>query len=278
VSNYRLTIRAALGAALRQGLITVNPAEGRIDAMPRIVDDRDLVVWEPEQTARFLEYVAGDRLAAMYELAAYAGLRRAELCGVRWSDLDDDGSGLTVRQTIVEVSRSQVTAEQIACPVCGQEHVGRLFNRPKSRAGRRWVPLAAPAQTALARHRVRQHEERCYLEDGYRDHDLIFCAVDGVPLRPGTVTDGFEARVQACGLPVIRLHDTRHGACSLLIAGGVPIEIVQKIMGHSSPEITRRVYTHLMKKATAAQVELATQLLTRHRRDHGADDDGDTGR
>ena len=82
--------------------------------------------------------------------------------------------------------------------------------------------------------------------------------------------------MKACGLPVIRLHDTRHGACSLLLAGGVPIEIVQMILGHSSPEVTRKVYAHLMRKAAAAQVETATELLTRHRRkarDASPDDD-----
>jgi integrase len=68
--------------------------------------------------------------------------------------------------------------------------------------------------------------------------------------------------VAACGLRPCPLHDTRHGACSLMLAGGVPIEIVQMILGHSSPEVTRRVYTHLMRSKTAAQVEEAAKLLT----------------
>jgi integrase len=72
--------------------------------------------------------------------------------------------------------------------------------------------------------------------------------------------------VRACGLPVVRLHDTRHGACSLLVAGGVPIDVVQMILGHSSPEITRKVYAHLVRKVAADQVEIAAELLTKHRR------------
>ena len=63
-----------------------------------------------------------------------------------------------------------------------------------------------------------------------------------------------------------RLHDTRHGVCSLLLAGGVPIEIVQIILGHSSPEITRRVYAHLMRKQAAEQIEKTPDLLAHHRR------------
>ena len=79
------------------------------------------------------------------------------------------------------------------------------------------------------------------------------------------MTESFERHVQAYGLPMIRLHDTRHGACSLMLAGGVPIEIVQMILGHASPVVTRRVYAHLMRKTAASQVEKAAKLLTRHR-------------
>lgn len=79
------------------------------------------------------------------------------------------------------------------------------------------------------------------------------------------MTVAFERHVTACGLPMARLHDTRHGACSLMLAGGVPIEIVQMILGHSSPEVTRRVYAHLMRKDAAEQVGKAADLVTRHR-------------
>ena len=104
----------------------------------------------------------------------------------------------------------------------------------------------------------------------YRDHDLVFARPDGTPLRPGAVTRAFENHVTACGLPVVRLHDTRHGACSLMLAGGVPIELVQMILGHSSPVVTRQVYAHVMRQTTADQVNTATDLLTRYRRNQSA--------
>jgi integrase len=264
IDGYRRTIRAALSAALRRGLILTNPAAGRIDAIPPR-EDRELGIWEPVQTAHFLAHVAEDRLLALYELAAYAGLRRAELCGLRWSDLDTGFLGLTVRQTVIEVASKEIPVKDRSCRCCGQEHVGLLFKGPKSRAGRRWVPLAGPARKALRRHRSAQKAERKDFGEDYRDHDLVFCGPDGDPLRPGCVTVAFAAHVTACGLPQIRLHDTRHGACSLLLAGGVPIEVVQMILGHSSPSVTRNVYTHLMRATTAEQVDTAAQLLTQHR-------------
>ncbi|MGL5830450.1 MAG: tyrosine-type recombinase/integrase, partial [Angustibacter sp.] len=97
--------------------------------------------------------------------------------------------------------------------------------------------------------------------------DLVFALPDGDPLRPGSVTTAFEAHVRTCGLPPIRLHDTRHGACSLMLAGGVPLPVVQMILGHSSPAVTQRIYAHVMRKATAEQVAAATELLTAHRRE-----------
>jgi integrase len=106
IEGYRRTIRAALSEAREQGLVTTNVAEGRMEVVPATDhdDDQDVTVWQPQETARFLEHVAGDRLAALYELAAYSGLRRAELCGLRWSDIDSDGAGLNVRQSLVDLA------------------------------------------------------------------------------------------------------------------------------------------------------------------------------
>ena len=131
--------------------------------------------------------------------------------------------------------------------------------------------MSAPPATHLpcAGHAV--DVERAACGSLYRDHDLVFGQINGDPVRPSGVTSEFEAHVKACGLPPIRLHDTRHGACSLLLAGGVPIEVVQMILGHSSPAVTRLVYAHVMRKATVAQVEVAAELINRHRRGQSAD-------
>jgi integrase len=270
VECYRRTLRAALSVAQRRGLIAVNPALGRMDALPSASPDgdREVAVWDPAQIASFLEYVdaVGDRLAVLYEVAAYAGLRRGELRGLRWSDLDADGGGLSVRQNLVEVSRDRILPAQRTCPICGVEHVGLVFKGPKSRAGDRWVPLARPAQRALRRHRKAQDVERRQRKEPYREHDLVFCSPSGNPLRPGTVSAQFAEHVKGCGLPPIRLHDMRHCACSLLLAGGVPIEVVQMILGHARATTTRRVYAHVMRATTTQQVQQATDLLTRHRR------------
>ncbi|HEX8509073.1 MAG TPA: tyrosine-type recombinase/integrase [Propionibacteriaceae bacterium] len=123
------------------------------------------------------------------------------------------------------------------------------------------------ARVALAAHREAQLSERAMFGSDYHEHDLVFCYVDGDPLRPDLVSREFDAHASACGLPAIRLHDMRHGACSLMLPGGVPIEVVQMILGHSSPAVTRRVYAHLMGRATAEQFEAGMSRLTEYRRE-----------
>jgi integrase len=147
-----------------------------------------------------------------------------------------------VRQTIIEAASKDLRPEDRRCTLCGLEHKGLLVKQPKSRAGTRWVPLVAAAREALALRRHATKDGRAACGPKYRDHDLVFCQVHRDPLRPSSVTAAFEAHVERCGLPPIRLHDARHGARSLLLAGGVPIEVVQMILGHSTPAVTRRVY------------------------------------
>ena len=169
IEGYRRTLRAALSAARRRGLISTNPAEGRIDAI-EAPTAHTISIWEPEQTAAFLEHVRADRYAALYELAAYAGLRRAELCGLRWIDIDGDGRGLTVRQSIVELAGKDIDADLRRCPHCGTEHRGLLAKGPKSAAGVRWVPLVAPARAALEARRQEYLTQREACGAGYVDH------------------------------------------------------------------------------------------------------------
>ena len=105
-----------------------------------------------------------------------------------------------------------MTPAQAACPVCGDEHVGRLFKAPKSRKGRRWVPLAIPAQEALARHRRAQQDDRDFLGIDYRDHGLVFARPDGLPLRLDRVTVEFERHAcmrTSCGRPQRRSSKNR---------------------------------------------------------------------
>lgn len=259
VDGVRRTLRAALSTAQRRGLVAVNVAEGRFDAMPRI-GRPDTKWWQPEEVAAFLGSIEVDRLVAMYELAAFAGLRRGELLGLRWEDVDLDGRGLTVRQSLSGL------AGEHSCRICGGKHRGRRFKAPKTDAGLRWVPLVDTTVSALLTHRAAQEWERQQWGEAYRDHGLVFALEDGTPLRPDTISKTFDAKADVAGLPSIRLHDMRHGAASLMLAAGVPVETVAMILGHGSPAVTRQVYAHVLREPARVGLEAAAALVRPARR------------
>jgi len=257
IDAIRRTLRAALGTAQRRGLVALNPAEGRMDSIPRI-GRADTTWWQPDQLRAFLDIAQGDPWSALWTVAAFTGLRRGELAGVRWSDLDLTGEtpGLTVNQRVVSIPGPQM------CPVCSEEHRGRRIRvGAKTDSGRRWVPLTSDCVGELLAHRAQQDVARQPWGDDYSDHQLVFAREDGSPIQPDDITVRHHELARAAGLPAIRLHDMRHGAASLLLAGGVPVEIVALILGHASPAVTRGVYAHVLKAPAAAGMEAAAALV-----------------
>ncbi len=186
-----------------------------------------MVTWTAADLRRFLEGVRPDRLYAAYLLLATSGMRRGEALGLRWADLDLGDGRASIRQTVITV-----------------HHVVQ-FGTPKTAKGRRTVVLDAGTVAALREHRKRQNEERLQIGAGWRDHDLVFCRVDGTPLHPERFSRSFDDRVRQLGLPKIRLHDLRHGWATMALAAGVHPKVVQERLGHANVSITLDVYSHV---------------------------------
>lgn len=263
--SHRATLRASLTAAVDAGYLNENPAAGNPKALPA-ARKAELKMWQPAELRLFLAVTADKRDARLWRVAAFTGLRRAELCGMRWMDVDMDGEhpGLTIRQTVPAL------AGEHACLVCGGSHRGCFIKTsPKSDAGARWVPLVTESVTALRQHKNLQDQVRAVWGDSYSDHGLVFCQDDGAPLVPGSLTMRFKTLVDSVRhpmdptfrLPLIRPHDMRHGAASMMIAAGVPIETVSLILGHSSPAVTRQICTHVLRGPATAAVEAAAALV-----------------
>lgn len=259
IDAYRRTLRAALASAKRRGLVGDNVAAGKLDSMPA-GRPRAATQWEAEETAQFLASITGNEFAPVFRLAAFTGLRRSELLGLRWSDLDPDNDGnvvgLTVAQVLTELPGPH------ACPTCAASHTGRLLKETKTAAGERWVPVVGAVRPALDELRAVRERDRQDFGRDYADHDLVVALPDGSPTRPSVITSAFFEASEAANLPRIRLHDLRGGAASLLLVRGVPIETVAMILGHSSPEVTRKHYARVMRGETRELVELATRALS----------------
>jgi integrase len=233
---HRILHRAFADAARRR-IIRSNPASDAV--VPRSTAPRERDAWDADELRTFLASVRDDRLYALWLLAATTGMRRGELCGLKWSDVQLDGGTLIVRRSRVPVPGRCV-----------------VESTPKSDRTRE-IALAAATVTALRTHRKAQLEERLAWSASWNDTGYVFTNEDGGPVRPDAVTQSFNAAVNAAGLRPIVMHGLRHTHITLGLGAGVPVRTMQERAGHAKVETTLS-YTHTlagMQEQAAATVE-----------------------
>lgn len=270
VRRMHNSLSAALSGARKEGLIRHNPA---MDAWLPAEQKTRVNPWNGKELGKFLDKASAHPFGTIFELMAMGGLRRGEALGLRWSDVNLEEGYLVVRQQLVAVQLDEDT--QKPCKTCGQVHKGLLFGPPKTWNGEgRRVDLGQFAVGVLLEHRLRQDAERAKWGEAYADHDLVFADVDGNPWRPDHVTKTFTKITKAAGVRQIRLHDLRHGRASLMLAAGVDIAIVSKILGHGSIRVTSDTYGHLIAGVGQAAAEAADSLIIRQPRDQSVTNGG----
>jgi integrase len=235
-------VQGSLTAALRDDLIATNPARGV--RLPN-VDAHEFEPWQPAQVGAFLDHTATHRLGVLFELAVFTGLRRGELLGLRWADVELARRELTVRSTRVQTAH------------------GIIENSPKTSAGRRLVQLDDGAVGALVAWQIAQQSERETWGEAWAVNGWVFTYENGDPLKPQYVTRLFDVLRQSAGLPEMTFHGLRHMHASLLLASGADIALVSKRLGHSSIGITADIYMHLISDAGRRAAEGASALVPR---------------
>jgi integrase len=174
-------------------------------------------------------------------IAAFTGMRRGELAGLKWQDVDFENGIISVRREVIFVP--------------GQGH---LVTPPKSAKSRRAIDVTPNVITRLRQHRAIQSEERLRLGPVWVDEDWVLTKEDGTHISPNTFSRAFRAIRIECGLPPVRLHDLRHTHASLLLKAGVHLKVVQERLGHSNIAITADTYSHVsagIQKAAAHDFE-----------------------
>ncbi len=217
VQNIHRVIHRAMADAVAVGLLPRNPAADAVPPRPRTTA-RDLRVWSAELLQRFLDSARSDPLYPAFRLAALTGMRRGEVLGLRWCDLDLSAAQVAVRQTLVLV-RNLPTA-----------------TTPKTHQAR---TLALDALT-------------CRVLGGHLDRaqhsgdatDLLF-QHDGNGVHPSWFSVRFQRLAGSAGLPRIRLYDLRHTHATLGLSLGVPAMVMSERLGHASPGFTLRQYAHV---------------------------------
>lgn len=198
----------------------------------------------PRQAARAFDRDEGSRIAAddgdhpLWLLAAHTGMRRGELLGLCWADVDLDGGVLSVRRSLVESGGV------------------RGIQEPKTASGRRTIALDAPSIAALRVHRARQIEQRLKTGPHWQDHDAVFTSAIGTPLQPSHTDRRFHALVARAGVPRIPFHGLRHTHATLLMKHGVNPKVVSERMGHAGIAITLQTYSHVLPQMQQEAAEI----------------------
>lgn len=224
IQSIHAVLRNALETAVREEIIPRNVAKLVRVPAPRYKINRGLTTQQAKAT---LEVAAGHRLHALYVLALFLGLRRGELLGLRWQDVDLDGAKLEVIQTLQRVAGSL------------------RFVPPKTEDSARTIPLPPICVEALREHRKRQFAERSESWPDWDDHGLVFPSRRGTPMEPDNLRRSWGEIRQGAGLGATRFHDLRHTCVTLLLDLGTPPHVVREIVGHSAIEVTMTIYAHV---------------------------------
>jgi integrase len=241
IRRIHAALRSALNTAVKRRLIPYNPAL-HVELAPETPHRPK--PWTAEQCQLFLSESKEDRLSTLYHLMIVTGLRRGEVIGLRWEDVDLESQCLFVTQQITDLRGK---------PVVGT---------PKTKRGRRVVPVDMATVDLLREHQRVQDAERAAWGSTSRHQGLVFCREDGQPLRPEYVTQHFQALAMQAGLPAIRLHDLRHTNASLALAAGIDIKVVSERLGHSTMAVTADLYTHVVPSLGRDAAKRIAGLLT----------------
>jgi integrase len=250
VTNIRTVLRSALSQAVKWSLVSRNSA-ALVNA-PRISRKR-IEPLNPEHARKLLEVARGSRYEAIYTVALTLGLRRGEVLGVRWSDVDLDGRALRVSQSVQRLSTG---AKE------GRKSELRATDT-KTDGSRRTIALPDSVVRALRTHRARQAQDRLAAGLSWMDQDLVFTNRTGRPVEPILLHRDYKALLKKASLPTtLRFHDLRHSAASLLLAQGVHPRAIMELLGHSSITVTMNVYGHVMPAMMRDAADKMEAILT----------------
>ncbi|MER6121789.1 site-specific integrase [Streptomyces sp. NPDC001795] len=248
-------LKSALEHAVREEEISRNVARNVRTGTPRPRRFNPLTADEARQ---FLAAAHGHRLAALFELALRTGLRKGELLGLRWEDLDLDSGTASIRRTLQRTtSRGLATLPT------------------KTISSERRIALPASCVASLRAHRERQARERDRAGSVRQGSGHVFTRPDGHPIEPATLTRHFNALLREARLRPIRFHDLRHSTATLLLEQGVELVVIKELLGHAHIGVTATVYAHVRLRLQRDAIDLLSNALCNPAKVTGEPDGGD---
>ena len=225
VQRIRFVLAQAIDQGIRWGSITRNVA--RLSRAPKTQRSEGRTL-TPEEARMLLKALKGHRNEVLYTLMLSTGLRRGEALGLQWKDFDGVTGTILVRRQLKREGGVLITSDT------------------KTSRSRRSINLLARMVVALETHRRLLAEEQREFGSGWVVNDFIFTSSVGTPLDPRNLNREFHGICQEAGLGHWHPHELRHSPASLMLAGGVKLQVVSEVLGHSSIRMTADVYGHIM--------------------------------
>ena len=220
-------IRKALADAMRKGTVTRNVADLADAPKVRLGGSREMTVWSADELRAFLASIEDSEWYVPIFIAANTGMRRGEVLGLTWRNVDLDAARLVVSQQILSVQYEASVADV------------------KTTNSRRTIDLDPRTVAVLKAWRRQQLEQK--MSTGRRGNDeFVFTHPEGGPIHPDLFSQSWQRLMRGSELRRIRLHDLRHTHATILLKAGVPVKVVSERLGHSSPAFTMTVYQHVL--------------------------------
>jgi integrase len=255
VLHHHRVLHEALGQAVKWQLVVRNVADAVEPPRP---ERHEMQTLTSEQVRILLEEAKKTQYYALIYTAIHTGMRRGELLGLRWQDINFDTNTISVRQTLQRVVGK-----------------GLIFREPKTQKSRRPISIPPSLCELLKKLKIQQAKDKLLLGEAYQDLGLVFTQRDGTPFEPSEVGRVYRSILKKANLPPVRFHDLRHTHATLLLEEGIHPKVVSERLGHSTIGITLDTYSHVLP---TMQEEAALRLDEKLSSTQSSTEMGRTGR
>jgi len=240
IDGLHRVLNVAFNYAVKDGYLSVNPQKG----MPRRkVTPKTVEVWDTETRKRFLDIASGHQYGNFYWLAYLTGMRRSEISGLRWKNVDLENGSIKVYEILHRISGK-----------------GLVSDTPKTERSRRVIEIGETAIQLLHDIKFQQVMQKTELNDAWTQTDFVMTQPDGMPIDPDLTTKAFTKLVRNGGFSHLTVHGLRHTFASMALEAGWEAKDLCEHLGHTSIKTTYDIYAHIMpkrKKENAKKVEAA---------------------
>ena len=252
VKQIKVIISSALQQAVKNGLITRNPADAL--SLPKSTSKKKVGAYTKDEQTALLESLKDHRLYALFVVALGTGARIGEILAATWKNIDFEASEMSI-----EASVSRTKDRNAAGEVIGSS---KKVDETKTHAGNRTIPLTQEVKVALLAHREKQADERNKAFSAWTDNDLIFCTQLGGHLEYRSVIRLYEKRRETANIQKLNFHCIRHTFATNAISAGMDYYYLSRIMGHTNISITLGTYAEFMPDKSRSEMKKMEGVLS----------------